>query len=351
MPSLRRVASDITHILNSKGHTWFPTGANLQNAIDDLANGGKVWLPYAPETNPLLVNTPIVLPEPYPIHLHGMGPKHTWIMLDDGADCNVIQCVPTGAVSFHMLSDLNIHGNKLNNTLGSGVYFSDAEGGNVNDVHMRNVWIQECPEYNFYSSYFWGYHITDCLFERAGVTGAYIPSGTSGAFLHCRFGANEKRGAFIQASRTRFIACECMNNEEEGVWINDTDVEVLGGYVVGNSQIGADTHPGIHLGVAGDRTIIVGVEFDGGSLESYGVNIVAGATDVRIDECSFRNHVTAPINDLGTSTRIQGLGREAALTGVAPVAANWNIGDIVQNPDFPTEIWTKDYAGVMRRIA
>ena len=76
---------------------------------------------------------------------------------------------------------------------------------------------------------------------------------------------------------------------------------------------------------------------------------LAGDRKIRIDQPEWIEDTN--IGDNPATLILNGLGREAALTGVAPVAANWEIGDIVQNTDFPTEIWTKGVTNVMRRLA
>ena len=76
---------------------------------------------------------------------------------------------------------------------------------------------------------------------------------------------------------------------------------------------------------------------------------LAGDRKIRIDQPEWIEDTN--LGDNLPTLILNGLGREAALTGVAPVAANWEIGDIVQNTDFPTEIWTKGVTNVMRRLA
>ena len=50
VPAPTRTISDTgddvtTFIRNSNGNYWTATAANLQTAIDDLSNGGTIWLP------------------------------------------------------------------------------------------------------------------------------------------------------------------------------------------------------------------------------------------------------------------------------------------------------------------
>ena len=80
-----------------------------------------------------------------------------------------------------------------------------------------------------------------------------------------------------------------------------------------------------------------------------GASVAAGALDIRIKDGNL-TRATGWV-DAGTRTRLNGHSTEAMATGVAPTAALWDIGDVVQNSAFPTEVWIKDPTGTMRRLA
>lgn len=83
----------------------------------------------------------------------------------------------------------------------------------------------------------------------------------------------------------------------------------------------------------------------------YGVNLFAATVSrTRVFNNNLHGNGGAEINDDGTSTKIDGVGREAS-GGGAPTAANWDIGDIVQDTDNPANHWIKNFDGTMRQIA
>jgi len=337
-----------------RGRTKFSNdeiGAVINECIGDIKKGGKIELGAFPLTDPAILETTIKFPESnIPIHLVGMGYDKTELHLADGKNIDMVDISPTSNCYFHEISYLTLDGNKANNTSGRGVYITDADGGSVHDFHLKHVYIHDCAEEGLYTKGLWGHRYVHSLFERCGKDGMYVVAGSSGHLAGCRFGANGNFGLQFAGRDTTILDCEFETAQKSGLYIGNVHNRVIGGFIRDNSQAGVGSYSGLWIGAAGDYTRVVGVEFDGNNREAYGVDVKAGATDCRIDECDFFDHTTGPISDAGTRTRINGLGREAAGVGGIPTAANWDIGDLVRNTDDNT-LWIKCADGVMRQLA
>jgi len=337
-----------------KGRTRFSSdevGAVINECIDDMTKGGKILLGNFPRIDPAMLETTIKFPEGnQPIHLAGFGYNKTMIKLADGKNVNMVDITPTSSVYMPAISNLTLHGHKTNITIGIGLYLNDKDGGVIYDFHLRQVVIEECVEDGAQMDNFWGYRIVNCIIERNGGNGIYVSAGTSGHIALTRFGANGNHGLLFSGRNTTILSCEFETSQKQGLYLVNVENEVIGGYVRNNSQIGVGSQAGCVLGAAADRTRIIGVTFEGNNQELYGLYLVAGATDCRIDQCMFANHVKQAIYDDGTRTRINGLGRGAYGVGGTPTAGEWDIGDLVRNTDDNT-LWIKCADGVMRKLA
>lgn len=118
--------------------------------------GGKILL----TSNNLTVDDPVI-PKQY-VHLQGSGggfPEArtgTWLVLANGADCDVIQYLhPGGGVTYYdfygIISDLAIDGNKANNASGNGMNFDQCRR-----MRIENVFIGWCKESGLKLGTGWG---------------------------------------------------------------------------------------------------------------------------------------------------------------------------------------------------
>ncbi|MCD4739607.1 right-handed parallel beta-helix repeat-containing protein [archaeon] len=120
-----------TLIRNSNGNYWEPVGANIQIAIDDLGNGGTVWLP--PGTYVLTAYKTYLKSN---IRLVGSGVGITVIKLGDGT-----AGYPLWAefIENFTVSDLTVDGNRHNGCDGNGMVIRDCSNFIIENVHMTRA--------------------------------------------------------------------------------------------------------------------------------------------------------------------------------------------------------------------
>jgi hypothetical protein len=268
----------------------------------------------------------------------------------------MINIAPTGSTLFYRISDMLLDGNKENNAAGSGIVSTIYS----QDLKIDHVYVCFFAEHGLKISRAWGLRVYGCPIENNGGDGIHSTGGSEASIIGCLVAHNGGHGIYAcGACRWDIVGTSVYINGLHGMWLNGREFAVNGGRVAANSLANPGARDGIFLGVSSDRSIIADVIFDGqdsrrkgtgNNTQRYGVNIPFTATeDVRIDNCVFVNHVTGDINDAGTRTRINGLGREAAGIGGTPTAENWDVGDMVLNTDDNT-VWIKDYTGAMRRL-
>jgi len=233
----------------------------------------------------------------------------------------------------------------------------------VDHINVKNAGAHGIHTINLADSDF------DHLYAHGSVAGGksalFADNPVTTVFSNSYFGGGQVLVDIVRGSRTTWMGNTYQDGAREGIVVRGAAISDEGGY--GHQFIGgrvssngtalvAGQRSGIHLEQYAKNIIIDGIWFgniDATLSQTYPITIDATVEDTIIGKaCRFDNHATSntPL-DNGIRTRIKGLGREAAATGVAPVAANWSCGDIVQNTNFRTEIWKKDYAGIMRRLA
>ena len=346
----------VGNILNSNGREFPPIGDNIQRAIDDLPpigasqHGGTVWLPRAPVANPLVVTAPI---EVYGhLNIIGQGINATNIDLADDVNDSMFKYLDAPRTYNFRLAYLMCHGNRENQTAGN-CFEVDAAAGKFDDATFLRVGMMYFKENGFETKDTWGWQVYATYVEHCDTHGFYATAGGDFAMVGCKFGYCGQNGADIAAYNGRILGTIFIENNRNGLSLSGHELKVMGCTLTGNGTETVNTYDAII--VYGDENQIVGNTFlglvDAVATTRYAVNINAGADGTVIDDYTIDGMATGDFLDGGARTTINGLGREAADTGVAPVAANWRTGDVVQNTNFPTEIWTKDYAGVMRRLA
>lgn len=354
----------------------------LQTTIND-ANVGKIYLPYTPSGDPIILSATITIHGR--LHIEGMSVTATMLQLADGVNGNMFEFTGTTSNLFFTLKHVYCDGNKDNNTAGWGFYVNPTDTGSFLDVTIRNVWFADFVDGGICTYIFWGWILDNVLCEGNDGNGFDI-RGDTGKIVHCQgikngghglklgdtgedkaalyifvadsnFEECGEHGVNIELSRfSGFVNVLSRLNDKHGFYIHgDGDNQFIGCKAIYNSlETGEpNTYDGFHLTFRADRCVFVGCIADGldGTKQRYGFNVSAdGCVDVIIDDYKAYNNATGEINDVGTRTRINGLGREAA-GGAAPGAANWSFGDIVQDTDNPANHWIKDYDGVMRQIA
>jgi len=343
-------------ICNSEGHSWDPRGENIQLAIDDLLDVGgifpgkigKVWLPPASYEDPLIISDTLEIHGALCIMGCGMGT--TWIKLADNVNDDMVRWRKNVQENFFVMKDLGLWGNRDEQVSGHGIRIDGGLGQDLVDVHLVNIIIWRVEERGIYTDETWGHMYTNIIIEWCGDHGLGAYGGTQLKVTSSNISSNGGFGLSVaSALSAEIVSCSILDNGEYGVNLGASS-KLANCNIQNNSQKTVNTYDGVLLNANSHRAVIADNYIDGVDSQRYGINVPANALDVKIANNVIRRNVTADINDAGTRTRINGLGREAS-GGGAPVAANWSIGDIVQDTDNPANHWIKDYDGNMRQIA
>lgn len=338
------------NIINSNNKEWPPLGANIQAAIDDLPNpaGGTVYLPYAPDSNPLTITAPINIDRN--ICLEGLGPRLTVIYLADNSNCNMINYnLPAAYFPCHTMriSHIGLDGNIANQTSGNGI---DTGAGTLpaHDWMMWDCFLINVKSLGLILRGTHDFHISHCMIETCGNAIIYIiGSACNGAIINnYLYGGlrailiqDSLGGISITDNRISYIQNEAIYNVN-----HVTNLSIKGNKITDLSRAAAGTYPGIGLTNVDDSEIVANT-IDSAN-QSYGIDMDAYCQRNRIDDNVIPNYTTARYRDLGSQNIINGQGKEAG----GPTAASWHEGDIVHRTTDNT-FWIKDTAGVMRQIA
>lgn len=117
-------------------------------------------------------------------------------------------------------------------------------------------------------------------------------------------------GAYSQACRNlRVIGCRIGDYNFNGVWIvGCVNALISGNQIGGNNYNNTQGGRGLLIGGACDRVLVTGnrigglPEGNGTSLQTAGIELVAGATGIMIDGNDLRNNVTALIDSTAANT-------------------------------------------------
>ena len=154
-----------TFIRNSNGKYWSATEAGLQSAIDDLTDGGTVWVPVCN----ISVSSSITLLDN--INIIGVG-KASQLYLADGADVDVLQI--TGKSNIR-IEGIYIEGNNGTQTAYIGLIDID---GTSEDITIRDCYLYnsmkssiDCQEGSK------NVLVESCHIEGINVWAAHYPAG------------------------------------------------------------------------------------------------------------------------------------------------------------------------------
>lgn len=313
--------------------------------------------------------------------IHIVGPGQGWapplLTLANGANCNMFEYTGAPDDYFFTLEHMACTGNKNNNASGYGLYVDSV--GKFSDVTIRDVGFFTFVNDGLCTYNLGGWTLINVICESCDGNGFSIFAGVGINLIACRSLLNEGHGLQVGTSGHTvgcvttlggsfsvntlyginifngyggtYTAPQVVANGQHGFYVDWIDNILMGCKVSGNGVTAANTYDGFFFTAYADGSICVGCSSDGVAQQRYGFNVSAGGCiDVIIDDYKAPNNVSGEINDAGTRTRINGLGREAT-GGAAPTAANWSMGDIVQDTDNPAKHWIKDYDGTFRQIA
>ena len=230
----------------------------IQSAINALPSehGGTVFL----KAGKYIITHTIYLNKTH-VQLRGEGTYATWLELADNADCSLLQIGhPTAHLMFNGVFDLSLHGNKANNTKGSGIL---VYGYRVSDMHIERVICMSCPFDGIHleplngpvdgsGARFWNIWIKNCLFEYCNI-GVDID-------------ANAYKGPIWQVWLDNVYV---YNNDLHGIVIQGGDDDYVKWININNPHVRANGGYGIRIRPARYVSIINPHVFD----NQYGISI------------------------------------------------------------------------------
>lgn len=171
-------------------------------------------------------------------------------------------------------------------------------------------------------------------------------------------------GAYSQACRNlRINGCRIGDYNNNGIWIvGCVNAVIDGNQIAGNNYNNSAGGRGILIGAAANRVAITGgrigglPEGNGTSLQTYGIELVAGATEIMIDGVDVRGNTTGGILD-GTATpttspptkritNCPGFRDGAAVPGSPTVPAS----TVTQYNPFGSPCWLSIFSGTVSDI-
>jgi len=317
----------------------------IQQAIDNIPEGGTIYI----RNGTYYIGSKLTIDKR--IRLCGEHMDKTKLYLKDNVNDDMIYIENTTTTEyFQTIENMYLYGNSDNNTAGHAI---NQEAGS-SDIQIRNMFITHFPYYGIRLNTAWGAVVHRCCIEHCGYHAIWI-NGSETYVSHCMLAECGYYGLhYYDGKPATIIGNVFWYNQKHGLYLNTPEkLVVVGNAFRGNGYSSSDTYDAIHIVNANDITIegnSIWADHEGTNVTRYGVYIEAG-NNIRIGGANrIVGCLSGEVYDGGTNTVINGYGREAAGAGNPPTAANWQIGDIVQNTDDNT-FWIKCYDGTMRQIA
>ena len=95
---------------------------------------------------------------------------------------NILNYVGSSTEFAFAISNMEIAGSRSDYTTGSGLYIAPAGSGQFNDVHISDVFFYGFPAYGIYTTWSWGWMISNSIIEYNSANntadyGLYLGSG------------------------------------------------------------------------------------------------------------------------------------------------------------------------------
>lgn len=333
-------ASDATDIEKAMAHATCSGASDdviINAALTALSSGGRIAL----SSGTFSIASPII---PGTAHsIVGQGRRATTLKLAANANCDVICMSDDGTHRYGIaIRDLQVDGNKDNNTSGNGIVMHAAWWSDI-----TNVIVKSCAEKGIYYSAATGEGGQRATLRSVDVqycagTGIDIASGANTDSIMDQVatysnGMTSGYNVYICSSDWQIYDLNASTSPADlvnvrvdgaeygaifyGLIITDTEAgatglqfhsttawnyhsSVIGGYIENTST---DTHTGygIELKYGGTKQVqdsrFSGVEIEG---YAYGV-VLTGALvlDTIITDCKFKSQATSPVLDTATRTR------------------------------------------------
>ena len=167
----------------------------IQQAINALKNGGKIFI----KAGTYEITETITIPQDKNITIEGelCGLLFPTLKLGDDANCDMFYREATTSWGFLHIVNLQLHGNKENNTSGTGIKLTGARG--AWDVVIKRLYIRDFAEYGIYASGCHGVHIMGgTVVEYCGLDGVFLGNGDESLMMNCYFAGNGHSGIYLQ---------------------------------------------------------------------------------------------------------------------------------------------------------
>jgi len=316
----------ITRALNARtGHVDFASGdaaSVIQFAIDALGTaGGKIFIKrgtyFLSDTLTLRIRT----------HLIGEG-FATVLKLEDGVNKTMID-TELKTNDRIVLSDLQLDGNKANNTAGHGIRLRGGWRCILERLYIKNVVeralyldgnatftgrmnvireleIKDPGAQGIVQTWNYDNSFLSCFIEGAGDYGMSLYSGASRLYdLHVYNSA--KAGIQITgADRCLLAGCTPETNQRHGIYLYDSEGNrVIGCYPFNNSQEAAGSYDGICLAGASIDNVVEGnrcLDLQPTKTQAYGID-EEGTSDYNlIHGNNCRGNLIGGIRTIGVNT-------------------------------------------------
>jgi len=255
------------------------------------------------------------------VTFQGAGMNFTTIKRASGMDAHLVD----GTQSFSSnklwftLRDLDLDGNKANNTSGDTVNLEAQGSGDWWDIEIERCFLRDANRDSFRANEGHGHVIRNSPCEFSNNYQIHWTGGTDGRVLFSTIKGG-KRGVVSSSNNTKVIGCQIQGIGEHGVTVG------IGGVVVGNEirTVSTDS-PGDFSGVSsanGDYVVVVGNSINGGGDAKFGVQFGSGSRDCAAYGNTIRNVQFWPVRDTGTRNVINGFSRNGANDPAS--AGDWN---------------------------
>lgn len=236
---------------------------------------------------------------------------------------------------FSGISNLELNGNKDNNTTTVGFKGEVAGTGKTRDIHIIDCLVKNCPGYGVNVDYCWGFKALRSFFTFNDLRGIYI-GGNSQAYLdNCYIAYNGEHGLQIAADDSVISNCCCDYNGYAGIRVdgsrncfNNTTLMYNGKETTGDPW-----DAGLYLPSAGNRNMFTNLDIRStATCADFGIhcagdqNLIKNVfiidsldTDIEIVSGGNGNRINGywtTLTDAGARNVFNGLGKNAGVPGV-----------------------------------
>jgi len=233
----------------------------IQYSIDNLPDiGGRILLMPGSYRCDSPIDMYRDIADWFSIYIVGSGWKNTRIYLEDNADCNLFEMIPTGHDSgMKCIMEMELVGNKANNDDSHGIYMTE-NGGNMYDLIFENLLIDNFNDTGMFITDCWGVRLNGILSEFNGGDGVrlqgdqvYIDNMFSSYNEGCGLNIT---GDYFEVSNSRF-----RDNDMHGVYASVNYSTFTGGQVLLYGDDADYKYSGYYIDGAGN--CIQGVKITG----------------------------------------------------------------------------------------